>query len=129
MLHIVIFAGFLVLSIRSISLVMQGIFDDFTMPGFSGAAGDIYIIVKDYAATLVFIAAVAAAVRRGMVDDGNVPQSLQKPLAALEKRGNPYGKMERKRADWAKDRNSSKFATSKFLTAKTVRPRCILWTA
>ncbi|HEX6804252.1 MAG TPA: (Fe-S)-binding protein [Terriglobales bacterium] len=43
--------------------------------------------------------------RRGMVDDGNVPQSLQKPLKALESRGNPYGKMEKKRADWinAKD--------------------------
>ncbi len=41
-------------------------------------------------------------VRRGMVDDGNVPQSLQKPLRALEKRGNPYGKMEKKRADWTK---------------------------
>ena len=32
-----------------------------------------------------------------------VPQSLQKPLQALEKRGNPYGKMEKKRADWTKD--------------------------
>jgi len=41
--------------------------------------------------------------RRGMVDDGMVPQSLQKPLQALEKRGNPYGKMEKKRADWSKD--------------------------
>ncbi len=40
--------------------------------------------------------------RRGMVDEGNVPQSLQKPLAALEKRGNPYGKMEKKRAEWVK---------------------------
>ena len=39
--------------------------------------------------------------RRGMVDDGNVPQSLQKPLKALESRGNPYGKLEKKRADWA----------------------------
>jgi Fe-S oxidoreductase len=39
--------------------------------------------------------------RRGMVDEGNVPQSLQKPLKALESRGNPYGKMEKKRADWA----------------------------
>jgi len=39
--------------------------------------------------------------RRGMVDEGMVPQSLQKPLRALEKRGNPWGKMERKRADWA----------------------------
>jgi Fe-S oxidoreductase len=36
-----------------------------------------------------------------MVDEGLVPQSLQKPLKALEKRGNPYGKMEKKRADWA----------------------------
>ena len=41
--------------------------------------------------------------RRGMVEDGVVPQSLQKPLGALEKRGNPYGKMEKKRADWIKD--------------------------
>ncbi|MFZ0800058.1 MAG: heterodisulfide reductase-related iron-sulfur binding cluster, partial [Terriglobales bacterium] len=39
--------------------------------------------------------------RRGMVDDGNVPQSLQKPLKALDSRGNPYGKMEKKKADWA----------------------------
>jgi Fe-S oxidoreductase len=42
--------------------------------------------------------------RRGMVDDGNVPQSLQKPLSAIEKRGNPWGKMEKKRADWAKNK-------------------------
>ena len=40
--------------------------------------------------------------RRGMIDDGNVPQSLQKPLKALESRGNPYGKMEKKRADWVR---------------------------
>lgn len=40
--------------------------------------------------------------RRGMVDSGNVPQSLQKPLQSLEKRGNPYGKMEKKRAEWTK---------------------------
>ena len=40
--------------------------------------------------------------RRGMIDDGNVPQSLQKPLKALESRGNPYGKMEKKRADWTR---------------------------
>ena len=42
--------------------------------------------------------------RRGMIDDGNVPQSLQKPLKALESRGNPYGKIEKKRGDWAKSR-------------------------
>ena len=42
--------------------------------------------------------------RRGMVDEGMVPQSLQKPLSAIEKRGNPWGKMEKKRADWSKDK-------------------------
>ncbi len=40
--------------------------------------------------------------RRGLVDEGRVPQSLQKPLKALESRGNPFGKMEKKRADWAR---------------------------
>jgi Fe-S oxidoreductase len=40
--------------------------------------------------------------RRGLVDEGHVPQSLQKPLKALETRGNPYGKMEKKRGEWAK---------------------------
>jgi len=40
--------------------------------------------------------------RRGMVDDGMVPQTLQKPMAALEKRGNPWGKLEKKRGDWTK---------------------------
>ena len=45
--------------------------------------------------------------RRGMVDEGNVPQSMQKPLAALEKRGNPWGTSERKRADWIDGINGS----------------------
>jgi Fe-S oxidoreductase len=42
--------------------------------------------------------------RRGLIDDGKVPQTLQKPLKALESRGNPYGKMEKKRAEWATDK-------------------------
>lgn len=39
--------------------------------------------------------------RRGLIDDGKAPQSLHKPLKALEGRGNPFGKMEKKRGDWA----------------------------
>ncbi len=39
--------------------------------------------------------------RRGLVEDGKAPQPLHKPLKALESRGNPFGKMEKKRADWA----------------------------
>ncbi len=38
--------------------------------------------------------------RRGMVDEGMVPQSVQKPMSALEKRGNPWGKLEKNRAAW-----------------------------
>jgi Fe-S oxidoreductase len=38
------------------------------------------------------------------VDEGEVPQTLQKPMKALSKRGNPWGKPEKKRADWAKDK-------------------------
>lgn len=40
--------------------------------------------------------------RRGLIDDGDVPQSLQKPLKALDSRGNPYGKLEKKRGEWVK---------------------------
>ena len=39
--------------------------------------------------------------RRGLIDDGRAPQSLHKPLKALENRGNPFGKPEKKRAEWA----------------------------
>ncbi len=56
--------------------------------------------------------------RRFMVDEGMVPQSLQKPLGALEKRGNPYGKMERKRADWIKDKEFANTCTIKILERK-----------
>jgi len=53
--------------------------------------------------------------RRGMVDDGKVPQSLQKPLKALESRGNPFGKMEKKKADWIKSPAFQQTCTVKVL--------------
>jgi Fe-S oxidoreductase len=53
--------------------------------------------------------------RRGLVDDGNVPQSLQKPLKALESRGNPYGKMEKKRSDWTKAKEFQQACSVKVL--------------
>lgn len=56
--------------------------------------------------------------RRGMIDDGNVPQSLQRPLKALESRGNPYGKMEKKRADWAKTPELQQTSNLKILDGK-----------
>jgi Fe-S oxidoreductase len=56
--------------------------------------------------------------RRGMIDDGNVPQSLQKPLKALESRGNPYGKMEKKKADWVKAADFQQSCTVKIVDRK-----------
>ncbi|MBD3162478.1 MAG: 4Fe-4S dicluster domain-containing protein [Candidatus Eisenbacteria bacterium] len=41
--------------------------------------------------------------RRHLIEEGRVPASLQKPLADVEKRGNPYGKPGRKREEWLKD--------------------------
>jgi len=57
--------------------------------------------------------------RRGMIDDGNVPQTLQKPLKALESRGNPYGKMEKKKADWAKAKEFQQTCDVKILNGKS----------
>ncbi len=65
-LHIAIFVGFLALLVSSASLVMMGFTERFVMPGFSGRVGDLYNVVKDYAATLVFLAVVAAAIRRAV---------------------------------------------------------------
>ncbi len=65
-LHIMIFGGFIILSLRSTSLVIIGISEDFVLPGFSGVLGHVYNFFKDYAATMVFIACVIAAVRRGI---------------------------------------------------------------
>src|SRR5690348_15108139 len=47
-LHILIFAGFLILAIRSLTLVGLGSFRDFALPGFSGAIADAYNVLKDY---------------------------------------------------------------------------------
>jgi len=65
-LHILIFFGFLILSARSTSLVMVGVFDGFVLPGFGGMFGHVYNILKDYAATIVLIACIIAAIRRGI---------------------------------------------------------------
>jgi Fe-S oxidoreductase len=57
--------------------------------------------------------------RRGLVDDGKVPKSIQKALKALESRGNPYGKMEKKRADWVKEKEFQQSCTVKVLDGKS----------
>ena len=65
-LHIFIFAGFIILGARSTQLVILGFSDNFVLPGFSGIFGQIYNVLKDYAATWILIACAIAAVRRGV---------------------------------------------------------------
>jgi Fe-S oxidoreductase len=66
-LHIILFAGFVTLSVRSVSLVALGINDSLVVPGFSGGVGHFYNLIKDYAATLVFLCVMIAAIRRGVI--------------------------------------------------------------
>ncbi|MCU0539962.1 MAG: electron transfer flavoprotein, partial [Desulfobacterales bacterium] len=63
-LHIIVFFGFLILGARSTQLVVLGFVDGFTLPGFGGAFGAFYHVLKDYAGTAVFAAVVVLAVRR-----------------------------------------------------------------
>jgi len=66
-IHIMIFAGFLVLGIRSTSLVIIGISEGFVFPGLGGPLGVVYNFFKDYAATMVLVACGFAAYRRIVV--------------------------------------------------------------
>src|SRR5271166_2190548 len=60
-LHLLIFAGFLILATRAFYLLIFGLSDDFAAPG---ALGRVYDVVADYAATIVFLAVSVAAIRR-----------------------------------------------------------------
>src|SRR5208282_4601569 len=63
-LHIFIFAGFIVLAIRAFSVLIVGVSGNFVMPGLAERAGPLYDIITDYAATIVFLCMVIAVIRR-----------------------------------------------------------------
>ncbi|MGB9284478.1 MAG: electron transfer flavoprotein, partial [Candidatus Sulfotelmatobacter sp.] len=63
-LHIFIFAGFIVLALRAFTVLIVGVSQNFVMPGLSGRAGTIYNVITDYAATIVLLCMVIAIVRR-----------------------------------------------------------------
>ena len=65
-MHILLFSGFLILSIRSLTLVMMGFIDGFVMPGLGGGLGHFYAVIKDLATTFVLIAALILIIRRGI---------------------------------------------------------------
>src|ERR1051325_4249925 len=63
-LHILIFAGFILLALRAFSVLIVGVSYEFVMPGLSGKAGHLYEVTTDYAATVVFLCMIIAIVRR-----------------------------------------------------------------
>jgi Fe-S oxidoreductase len=63
-LHIVVFAGFLVLLLRSLTLLGQGFSAAFVLPGLGGAGGPVYGAIKDWTGLAVLVAIGVLAVRR-----------------------------------------------------------------
>ncbi|MEW6073277.1 MAG: (Fe-S)-binding protein [Planctomycetota bacterium] len=66
-LHILIFAGFLVLLLRSLTLLGEGFVAGFALPGLGGPAGEVYAAIKDWTALVVLACCAAAAWRRLVV--------------------------------------------------------------
>ena len=66
-LHLLLFAGFLILSVRSVEMVVIGIYSEFVMPCLGGWLGTVYDLIRCYAATIVLIVAAVAMVRRGII--------------------------------------------------------------
>ena len=65
-IHIILFSGFVILSLRSITLVLLGISEGYVLPGFDGKIGIIYDILKDVAGTFILLVCLVAMVRRGI---------------------------------------------------------------
>src|SRR5208282_577263 len=69
-LHILIFAGFILLAMRAFTVLIVGVSQNFVMPGLSGRAGDIYGVITDYAATVLFLCMPVALATIGKVYAG-----------------------------------------------------------
>jgi len=63
-MHVAIFAGFLVVSLRTITMIGRGFDPDFHLPGFAGPLGHFYALVKDSFALIILAALVYALFRR-----------------------------------------------------------------
>ncbi len=66
LIHILLFAGFMILSLRSLTLIGRGFSSDFHLPFLSGAAGFGYEVLKDYVVLMVLIVCIVAIVRRAV---------------------------------------------------------------
>ncbi len=65
-LHILLFAGFMILSLRSLTLLGRGFSSEFHLPFLVGPAAFTYEVIKDYSVLMVLIVCVIAMVRRAV---------------------------------------------------------------
>ena len=65
-MHILLFAGFVLLSLRSLTLIGRGFSPDFHLPLLTGTAGLMYEVVKDYVVLIVLAVCVVAMIRRAV---------------------------------------------------------------
>ncbi|MCL5125720.1 MAG: (Fe-S)-binding protein [Deltaproteobacteria bacterium] len=65
-LHILLFAGFIILSLRSLTLIGRGFSPTFHIPFLTGSVGFAYDSIKDYTVLVVLIVCVIAMVRRAV---------------------------------------------------------------
>lgn len=63
-MHTAIFAGFLVVSLRTVTLIGRGFAADFNLPFFGGPLGQVYALAKDTFALIILCALAYALFRR-----------------------------------------------------------------
>jgi heterodisulfide reductase subunit C len=65
-LHILLFAGFMILSLRSLTLIGRGFSSEFHLPFLTGAVGFSYEVLKDYVVLMVLAVCIIAIIRRAV---------------------------------------------------------------
>jgi len=65
-LHILLFAGFIILSLRSLTLIGRGLSSNFNLPLMGGSLGYSYEVFKDYTVLVVLAVCIVAIVRRAV---------------------------------------------------------------
>jgi Fe-S oxidoreductase len=80
-LHILLFAGFVILSLRSLTLIGRGFSADFHLPLLDGTVGFVYEVIKDYTVLVVLSVCIIAMIRRAVF----------KPARYEHKGGNGHG--------------------------------------
>src|SRR5262249_15503669 len=74
--HMLIFSGFVILGLRTTSLVMEGLFPAFARPLFENPAWNAYLLLKDIVLVTTFLGVTLALGRRHVVKKERLDPSL-----------------------------------------------------